>query len=443
MKKYVYLFIFALLAITILLTSCGNLFQNYSEGLEYKLTEDGTGYIVVGIGDFSGKDLIIPAEYQGKPVLEIGNNAFANSEIESVKLPKGLKIIGYYAFESSNINEISIPNSVEIISDYAFRGCLQLAEMTIGSGVTEIGFSALASTGVKRFQVSLFNSNFKSLGGNLYTKDGKKLIQYACGNEATSFKVPWGVEIIGPYSFEGARNLEKLTMSNTVKIIEEGAIGYMDIKHLDLGNGLKAIGNLNIVRCENLECVKIPDSVKTMGIRMFSFSINLEEVYLGKNVANLPEEIFENTPSLVKIFVNDKNPNYKSVDGNLYTKDGKSLIRYAPGRTDTEFVVPMGVEIIEKSAFYDAGYLEKVTLQMGVKRISEYAFGACISLKTIDLPFTVTSIGSQAFLFCDSLEVINYDSTQNAFRQISKHSGWDYRINNRCVILCIDGEYKR
>ena len=146
MKKYVYLFIFALLAITILLTSCGNLFQNYSEGLEYKLTEDGTGYIVVGIGDFSGKDLIIPAEYQGKPVLEIGNNAFANSEIESVKLPKGLKVIGYYAFESSNINEISIPNSVEIIRDYAFRGCLQLAEMTIGSGVTEIGFSALAST---------------------------------------------------------------------------------------------------------------------------------------------------------------------------------------------------------------------------------------------------------------------------------------------------------
>ena len=153
--------------------------------------------------------------------------------------------------------------------------------------------------------------------------------------------------------------------------------------------------------------------------------------------------MFNNTPSLVKISVNDKNPNYKSVDGNLYTKDGKSLIRYAPGRTDTEFVVPMGVEIIEKSAFYNAKYLESVTLQMGVLKIGEFAFQGCEALKTINFPFTLNYIDRQVFHFCDNLEVINYASTTNAFRNIRKHSGWDFLMNGPCVIICTDGEYKR
>ncbi|MBR2336708.1 MAG: hypothetical protein IKA61_02045, partial [Clostridia bacterium] len=54
-------------------TVCG---AKESQGLEYELNADQTGYIVVGIGTCNDTDLIIPTTYQGKPVTSIGEDAF-------------------------------------------------------------------------------------------------------------------------------------------------------------------------------------------------------------------------------------------------------------------------------------------------------------------------------------------------------------------------------
>lgn len=82
MKKQILtvLLLCLLLTVTLLLVACndtgepGNTeppsdIQKVSEGLQYTFADDGSGYIVVGIGTCSDSEIVIPAVYQDKPVV--------------------------------------------------------------------------------------------------------------------------------------------------------------------------------------------------------------------------------------------------------------------------------------------------------------------------------------------------------------------------------------
>ena len=56
-------------------------------GLEFKLTEDGTGY-AVSAGSATGKSrIVIPAEHNGKPVTEIAYNGFVRCSLKNIVIP--------------------------------------------------------------------------------------------------------------------------------------------------------------------------------------------------------------------------------------------------------------------------------------------------------------------------------------------------------------------
>lgn len=95
-------------------------FERGTAGLEYEFINDGEAYAVTG---YTGTDsyVLIPAEYMGKPVLEIADLAFFNNEtIKEVVISTGIRKIGTNAFDNSAISSIVIPASVSEISAYAF-----------------------------------------------------------------------------------------------------------------------------------------------------------------------------------------------------------------------------------------------------------------------------------------------------------------------------------
>lgn len=71
---------------------------NKSEGLKYSLNDDGSAYIVVGIGTCMDWDIVIPEEYKGKPVVAIGDGAFAGVSIETVTFSNSITKIGSKVF---------------------------------------------------------------------------------------------------------------------------------------------------------------------------------------------------------------------------------------------------------------------------------------------------------------------------------------------------------
>ena len=88
-------------------------------------------------------DITIPSQIDGVDVVSIGNYAFFNQDITSVKLPNTLKSIDDQAFENNLIKNITIPSSVTSIGSSAFaRNYLQ--KITIPSSVTTIGSSAFS-----------------------------------------------------------------------------------------------------------------------------------------------------------------------------------------------------------------------------------------------------------------------------------------------------------
>ena len=63
---------------------------------------------------------------------------------------------------------------------------------------------------------------------------------------------------------------------------------------------------------------------------------------------------------LKEITVGENNTAYKSIDGNLYSKDGTVLIKYAVGNDAKELIIPEGVTTIGEYAIYGGQYLEKI-----------------------------------------------------------------------------------
>ena len=204
-------------------------------------------------------EVIIPANYNGKAVAGIGSSAFEDcSSLTSITIGENskLKSIGEKAFiRCSSLTSVTIGSSVTNIGDYAFARCSSLTSVTIGSSVTSIGYyafiycSSLTSitipdsvTSIGGFVFGVFRSAFencssltsinvdenneyyKSIDGNLYSKDGTTLIQYAIGKTATEFTIPDSVTSIGSYAFYGCSSLTSITIPNSITSIGYAAI---------------------------------------------------------------------------------------------------------------------------------------------------------------------------------------------------------------------------
>jgi hypothetical protein len=77
-------------------------------------------------------------------------------------------------------------------------------------------------------------------------------------------------------------------------------------------------------------------------------------------VTSIGDRAFVGCTSLTSITVDPNNRNYCSIDGNLYTKDQKTLIQYAIGKTDTTFVIPDSVTSIGNYTFHKCTSLTDV-----------------------------------------------------------------------------------
>lgn len=102
--------------------------------------------------------------------------------------------------------------------------------------------------------------------------------------------------------------------------------------------------------------------------------------------------------------VPEDHPLYKTVDGVLFSRDGKTLLAYPDNRKAEHYDVPAGVERIEG---LHNEYLKTISLPIGLKSVGDYGFSGCTRLQSIALPLTVTEIGKEIFNCCVSLELVS------------------------------------
>lgn len=223
----------------------------YIQDFEYEETADGTGIVIT---EYTGRatQFEILDEIGGKPVVAIGESAFAGTNVEEVGLPDNLVSIGNNAFFGcESLTFVGFPDGLTQIGDTAFGGCGSLEKIdlpesleTIGmltfgetslssvwipANVNDIGAGAFilnSTSKLTEFEVSSENDTYTVQDGVLFSDEGKVLLAFPTGY-AGSYTIPEGTLGIQAYAFGHCRQLVDLGIPQSVKLI--GANAFYDV----------------------------------------------------------------------------------------------------------------------------------------------------------------------------------------------------------------------
>ena len=275
--------------------------------------------------------------------LEEGVFSGCSNLVGELVIPAGVKTIGKAAFQQcEKLNgKLVLPEGLEYIGDFAFNKCTSFENTTIkipaslkkmgedydlnGNNVG-IGSHFFYNFGAnvrkfEAFEVEEGNNNFVAIDGVLYTKDLKRLVCYPRNKKDKTYEIQEGVELLDQMSIASNMTLSTLILPDSL-IIKEQTYPQFTWENDHLLD--YSLYNYNAI--ENIE-------------------------------------------------VKDTNPNYKSNDGVLYTKDMKNLVYISSGRTK-EVIIPDGVETINDNSIYwsqVARSVSKMYIPASVTNISDSA----------------------------------------------------------------------
>lgn len=392
----------------------------------------------IGVKSFSGCRQLTRVKIPSN-VNEIGEEVFRDCDsLTHIELSNKLSAIGSRAFAYCKVlNDISLPKNLKNIKRETFVGCESLENIEIPYGVEEIELNAFA--------------NCKSL---------------------TNITIPVSVKKIGNGAFQGCTSLKtvsyggtesqwnSLEINYTNNSLKKSKVIYTSDKvaiSKDLSSNTKtneatkntqnSIKNNNVVNvnnlCEYLSKLKAPASIKVIGDISdwmygdlvdtecdYKFSLdvtelkglktldillaheNLTEIKLPASLSEVEtSSLYTYCKNLEKFEIVTDNKNFMTVDGVLYSKDGKTLVAYPSGRKDKQFSVPNTVTKIESWALANR------------------------FLNSVAIPASVTNIDSDWYSVDyddENLKTIKYDGTKEDWNKIASN----VNLPDRTVVEC-------
>lgn len=344
--------------------------------LTYKLNDDNESYSVVGVQDGKASEIIIPAEYSGKPVTGIGEYAFSSCSeyLKTVTMPNSILTVDKYAFSWSSVFETlvfdgdlgewcriegiaNLPSGVKINEQYLRA----MTEIVIPDGATIIRGNAFDSCHAVSVTVP---DSVTIIENNAF--------QYC--EELKTIKIGDGLTSIGEQAFNGCSAFE----TATVPAIACSHIGKGNLKSVTVTSG-ESIGDYAFDNCILLENVSLPESLKSIGERAFA-NCPLKSIIIPNSVEKIGEYAFDNCP--------------------IETAELPSSACKYINNTNLKTVTITSGESLENEAFNNCGSLENITLSESVTKILERAFVDC-HIKNVILSDSVKIIDKYAFNHCD------------------------------------------
>ena len=333
-------------------------------GLSFQ--EYNNGYSV-SIGDATDSHIVIPSEYNGKPVIHINMGGFENN---------------------TNLKSIVLPDSLISIGNNAFFRCSSLESVTFGSNLETIGRDAFAYCGLLKdvtFPESLID------------------ISYWAFNECTSLEsivLPSKLTTLSYGVFYGCTSLKNIQIPDTVTSIEGQVFsGCVLLENIDLPSNLSSIGEYAFRDCPLLDNIIIPKTVSEIGEGAFEKCINIKEITIPEGVQTIAYSTFYGCSSLVSVYL----PN------SLISIEGRAFYECVELTTVD---IKEGLESIGLSAFDGCQKLYNISLPSTMKVIESYAFYCCtyVGDSLIKNCINLEKIGDSTFAYCDRINNLNIGS---------------------------------
>ena len=344
-------------------TVCG--YESYTVGLQFELNESEEDYTVVGYTG-TAKDLVVPSQYEGKPVIAIKAEAFKECTFESIKLPASIEEIGAGAFKDcEDLEAIVIPENVTVINDETFSGCEALASVTIEGDITSVGEEAF----------------------------------YFC-SELYSITLPESCVEIKAEAFRVCQSLSNITFSSKLTHLGAYSLSQTSITSIVIPSTVETIEGGTFSQCKFLKNVTISEGVKTIEEYAFHSCAALEKINIPASVTKIEQNIFAYTQVLRVLTVDENNPVYDSRNNcNAIIETETNTLITGSGRT----FIPVTVTSIAENAFFAIQNLCDIDIPTSVTSIGSSAFSMCTDLTSIVIPESITTIPDYMLSGCRSM----------------------------------------
>ncbi|WP_072228520.1 leucine-rich repeat domain-containing protein, partial [Campylobacter coli] len=174
-------------------------------------------------------------------------------------------------------------------------------------------------------------------------------------------------------------SLEEIILPDSLKSIGEYAFYDCCLKKLKLNEGLEVIENYAFYKCESLEEIILPDSLKSIGEYAFEKCSSLKNLNFNEGLEVIGENAFYKCKSLEVISL------------------------------------PDSLKEIRRYAFEDCSSLKNLNFNEGLEVIENYAFSGCKSLEEISFPDSLKEIGEGAFFGVYNLKRIHISKNHEYF----------------------------
>lgn len=162
----------------------------------------------------------------------------------------------------------------------------------------------------------------------------------------------------------------------------EHCLQFSTIKHLEISEGIKYIGEYALHACTNLEELRLPSTIETLG---------------DNALAGCTSLAFEDVPNFIKHIGPNAFHGTQLHNANL-TDNVISLGSDAFSNTPIKsLTIPTGIRIVPDGLCSGCHNLTFVYLNSDIVEIARDAFNSCLSLENIDLPVSLKKIGGSSF----------------------------------------------
>ena len=220
--------------------------------------------------------------------------------------------------------------------------------------------------------------------------------------------IPNSVVSIGYEAFDNCHYLDSVVIPNSVKdlgdMVFHACVGLTSIV---ISEGVSSLGFGVFMDCQGLVDVSLPSTITAIPDHAFNWCTNLSSLTIPKSIRSIGSGVFYLCKKLKSIYISDLEAWCNIYNSSNYVWDddcievGHDL--YLNGEKITELVIPNNIKSIGKGAFKGCSGLTKVLIHNDVATIENEAFKGCSQLKEVSIGWGVSKIRQEAFSNCKEL----------------------------------------
>ena len=376
------------------------------EDITYHMVED-KAYLVSYEGNAT--ELVIPDDILGYPVTSIEEDAFKdNQSLISILLGEHVSSIGDFAFSGMEALEyIEMQDQAYELGDLIFYESSKIESMVLSSRISK---------------------SLSQLFGGLVSDIPQSLtyIKFASGGPGYSFY------FMSQLPFENSITIE---LGSSLTKITDHMLFESRVSHLVIPKSVVAIEKYGLFGLSSLKSITFEENstLTFIGEEAF-FGTAIETIDLPETLEFIDQTALRWVPMLNHISIDSDNANYADVDGVLYPKDMKELMRYPSQKTGDSYIVPDSVEIIRSFAFYYANYLSEIVFSSTgtLNKVGDYVFYGMNNLTQLELPEGLEEIGSH--IYRDNMK-LSYIIIPASVMHMAAHSFPNYMLVKHVIYM--------